>query len=325
MELIKSLYMRFIVSKFMEFLDTYYSIIIGAVLLVNILPIYFSHATPGYKIVASVYWFAAITAFRDRRKDVKWIPFLILCVPFFIFLTYINTHGYEIWGKILKWQIAKGIVIDLNPIFSKIPFNNASFARIYKNETLTWFMRLVYNNGFVMTAIIPIFRAGISKDFKKMCKYLCSAHVFQIFLISPFYLLFHLQEVWYVLGNPDGLDRHFTKLQAAGWTLNCFPSMHTSISFAMFLLVIREKDKLFKWVWGFFCLSVIYSTMYLEIHWVIDVVAGLIFAYGTVKLVDFIFCKLEIPLKSTLKKFYYRNDELYNTNKIVKNNNSVNL
>lgn len=320
MEIIKNLYMRLIILKFIEFLDKYYSIIIGITLFIAVLPVYFSHMGPGAKIVASIYWFAAITAFPDVRKDVKWLPFIILCIPFSIFLIYINTHGYAIWGKILSWQVTKSIVIDLNPVFSKIPFNDAAFARVYKNETLTWFMRLVYNNGFVMTAILPIFRAIILKDFKKMCRYLCSAHVFQIFLISPFYLIFHLQEVWYVLGQPDGLARNFTKLQAAGWTLNCFPSMHTSISFAMFLLVLREKDKIFKWIWGFFCISVIYSTMYLEIHWIIDVAAGILFAYATVKLVDFLFSKLEVPLKNRFGKFYYRNNIDNNTTVIEEDN-----
>ena len=324
METLRNENVRFILSKFIKFLDKYYSVFIGIFLFMGAVPVYFMHVGPGAKILASIYWFAAITALPDVRKDVKWIPFIILFIPFVIFLFYINTHGYEIWGEILRWQIARGIVIDLNPIFSKIPFNDASFARIYKNETLTWFMRLVYNNGFVVTAIIPIFRGIILKDFKKMCKYLCSAHVFQIFLISPFYLIFHLQEVWYVLGQPDGLDRHFTKLQAAGWTLNCFPSMHTSISFAMFLLVLREKDKIFKWVWGFFCLSVIYSTMYLEIHWIIDVISGMLFAYITVKLVDFLFAKLEVPLKNRFGKFYYRNS-IDNTTTVIEKDNYVNL
>ena len=76
----------------------------------------------------------------------------------------------------------------------------------------------------------------------------------------------------------------------------------------MFLLVIREKDMIFKWVCGFFCISVIYSRMYLEIHWIIDVFAGFILAYGSVKLVDFLFIKLEVPLKNRFGKFYYRNN-----------------
>lgn len=172
--------------------------------------------------------------------------------------------------------------------FLNIPFNDASLMRMYKSETLTWILRMVYNNGFVLPVLLPIYRAAISKDFKKMIRYAFSGHIFQVFLITPFYLMFHLQKVCYVLGHPDGLNRHLTPEAASGITLNCFPSMHTSIAFDMFLLVIREKNRLFKYIWGGFCLSVIFSTMYLEIHWIIDVLAGMLLAYCTVKLVDFV-------------------------------------
>lgn len=84
-----------------------------------------------------------------------------------------------------------------------------------------------------------------------MIRYVLSAHILQVFLITPFYLTFHLQEVWYVLKHHDGLARHLGATAAAGVTLNCFPSMHTSISFAMFLLALREKNKLFKFLFGF--------------------------------------------------------------------------
>ncbi len=46
-----------------------------------------------------------------------------------------------------------------------------------------------------------------------------------------------------------------------------------------------------------FCLSVVYSTMYLEIHWIIDVFGGMVLAFVTVKLSDFILSKGKILLK----------------------------
>lgn len=294
--------------KVLDLLNKYYFIIIGLYFLKHAIKIAI-HSNSGVDYKASIFLiaFAAFTSYSDIRKDVKWISFLILMVPFMMFLSYINVHGYAFWGKMLSWQISQSIVVDLNPIFSKIPFNDASFARIYKPETLTWFLRMVYNNGFVFTLLLPIYRAAISKDFKKMVRYTLSGHVFQVFLITPFYLIFHLQEVWYVLGQPDGLARHLSPQAAAGVALNCFPSMHTSIAFATFLLVIREKNKIFKYLWGFFCLSVIFSTMYLEIHWVIDVLAGLLLAYVTVKIVDFILDKSKPLLQSFLNSYYYKN------------------
>ena len=212
----------------------------------------------------------------------------------------------------LKWQISRTIVVNLNPIFAYIPFNNGSFTRIYKSETLTWFFRIVYNNGFVLPVLLALYRSAIIMDLKKMIRYVLSAHILQVFLITPFYLTFHLQEVWYVLKHPDGLARHLSANAAAGVTLNCFPSMHTSISFAMFLLALREENKLFKFLFGFFCLSIIYSTLYLEIHWVLDVIAGMALGYIAVKLTDFILYKIKILLKKPLDVFYYKNkDSIY--------------
>ncbi|MCS4515756.1 hypothetical protein JTS93_02995 [Clostridium botulinum] len=40
----------------------------------------------------------------------------------------------------LSWQISRDIVVDLNPSFKNIPFNDAGFARIFQTETLTWFL-----------------------------------------------------------------------------------------------------------------------------------------------------------------------------------------
>lgn len=298
---------KVMITKAFDFLNRYYFIIIGLYFLYNAMNILYANTGVDYKAFKFLLAFAAFTAFSEIRKDVKWIPYLLLTIPFLMFISYINVHGYTFWGKMLSWQMSKDIVVDLNPIFSKIPLNDAAFLRAYKSETLTWFLRMVYNNGFVLPILLPIYRAAISKDFKKMLRYGLSGHIVQVFLITPFYLMFHLQEVWYVLGHPDGLARNLTPAEAAGVSLNCFPSMHTSIAFAAFLLVMREKNKLFKYVWGFFCLSVIFSTMYLEIHWIIDVFAGMLFAYGTVKLVDFVLDKGKVLIQSILRSYYYKN------------------
>lgn len=307
-------------KKFIDFLNNFYPLIIGIGLLVYRYHTYIGASSPGYKLTLIIYPFIFLTAFKDMRKDVRWITFILLSIPFLGFLSCLNKYGYAFWGSVLRFETKAKIVINLNPLFASIPFNDASFARIYQSDNLTWFLRIVYNNGFVLPPLICVYRSAICKDFKKMLKYICSAHVFQIFLISPFYAIFHLQEVWFVSGHPDMLLRHLTYKQAYGWTLNCFPSMHTSIAFAAFLLVLREKNKIFKTVWGFFCLSVIFSTMYLEIHWTIDVIGGLILAYCTVKLTDFVFAKLQPKFQFLINKYYY-----VNSHEVVSNGNSVSI
>nr|WP_164995926.1 phosphatase PAP2 family protein [Clostridium niameyense] len=291
-----------------SFLERYYFIIVGAIFTYSFIRLSLINSLSyDYKFYLLLLAIASLTIYKEIRHDVRTVSFLVLAIPFLMFIFYANKHGYSFWGKMLSWQISRDIVVDLNPIFKNIPFNDAGFARIFKTDTLTWFFRLVYNNGFVPTVLIPIYRAAMSKDFKKMLRYGLSGHLLQVFLITPFYLTFHLQEVWYVNGHPDGLARNLSPNAAAGVTLNCFPSMHTSIAFAMFLVVItNEKDTLFKWIWSFFCLSVVYSTMYLEIHWIIDVICGMILALVSVKIVDFILDKGKKPLKYILDRFYYK-------------------
>ncbi|OFI07437.1 undecaprenyl pyrophosphate phosphatase [Clostridium acetireducens DSM 10703] len=293
------------IYNLIKYMDKSYLLFLNLTFLTVAIYSLFSKTLIDEKLYCFLLVLACTTCYSEIRKDVNWIPFLILAIPFIFFVLYASIYGYDFWGKILSWQLSKDIVINLNPIFKKIPLNDAYFARLYKTDTLTWFFRLVYNNGFVLPVLIPIYRAAMAKDFKKMLKYALSGHLLQIFLISPFYLTFHLQEVWYVLGNPDGLARNLSPQAAAGVTLNCFPSMHTSIAFAMFLLVLREKNKIFKYTWSFFCISVILSTMYLQIHWVLDVIAGIILAYVTVKLVDLILDILKLNLYSILDIFYY--------------------
>ncbi len=58
---------------------------------------------------------------------------------------------------------------------------------------------------------------------------------------------------------------------------NVFPSMHTAISFVVWLYAYRNSKKLF-WILSPLILSLWFSTVYLRYHYLIDVVAGLILA-----------------------------------------------
>ncbi len=66
---------------------------------------------------------------------------------------------------------------------------------------------------------------------------------------------------------------------------NVFPSLHTSFSATTALLAWRTRDTYPIWtaVATFLAASVIVATMYLGIHWLIDVIFGLALAYGSVR------------------------------------------
>ena len=187
-----------------------------------------------------------------------------------------------------------------------IPLNTGGWARWIATPFLDRVMVWVYNYGFVLSLWICIVRSFWTRSIKKMLSYALSGHMLQFPLILPFYNIILLHEVWYVNKQPDLLHRVFAdenSLLVA--VMNCFPSMHTSISFAMLLLALREKDRIFKYMMVTDCSAIIFSTLYLQIHWLIDVFAGMLFAFGTVKLTD-----LLIRLGSThalpakFKQFY---------------------
>jgi len=301
--------------KFSKSIAKYYCISFGILfLLLAILNCFFHIILVQYTGYILLVSFTSFTAASEIRKDVKKVDFLIVAIPYIIFILTILVFGNNIWHYVLKWEMSRTITFNLNSLFTKIPFNNASFTRIFKTAWLTAYMKLVYTNGFVLTVLIPFYRAVLAIDFKKMLRYTLSAHLFQVILITPFYVTFYVQNVWFVYGHADPLARNMPYAEAAQSTLNGFPSMHTSIAFAIFLLVLRERNKIFKWIWGFFCLSVIYSTMYLEIHWVTDVIAGLIFGFLVVKLVDLILSKANslISYKFNNAKDCARGNSIYN-------------
>jgi len=270
----------------------YYSVLGIIFLLLPVLNLFIHLVPTEYSNYLFFIPFVCFTLKADIRTGIDVKSFLYLALPFLAFIMIIFINGNAIWQSVLRWEIGRNL-FDLNDFFNKLPLNDGAFARVFTTAWFTEYMKFVYNTGFVLAAIVPIVRSALAIDFKKMVRYTLSAHVFQVFLITPLYIAFFLQEVWFVRGHPDMLARVLTPEQTLSTVLNCFPSMHTSIAFAMFLLVLREKDKIFKWVWGIYCISVIYSTMYLEIHWVIDVIAGMIFGYAIVKLVDFVLKKSE--------------------------------
>lgn len=65
---------------------------------------------------------------------------------------------------------------------------------------------------------------------------------------------------------------------------NVFPSLHTSLSITVALLAYRTRDRYARWQWVAVPLaaSVVVSTMYLGIHWGVDVLAGALLAVVSV-------------------------------------------
>ncbi|WNQ14122.1 phosphatase PAP2 family protein [Paenibacillus aurantius] len=232
---------------------------------------------------------AALWGTRKDAKPISWIQFMpagfITLLAFFVIYTYAN----PLWEKVVGWQTSSvHHIVNWNEWFNSIPLNDAAFLRVWQPYWLTKYMQWVYSYGFTLSYWICVIRAFFTKDVRKLGQYSLAGYLLQVPLILPFYNTILLQEVWHVQGTPDLLERGLTGDDVFFTVINCFPSMHTSIAFAAILLAYREKSRWYRWVIGVYGFSIITATMYLKIHWVLDVAAGMLFAYGCVKLSDWI-------------------------------------
>lgn len=243
---------------------------------------------------------------KQDQIEIEWKKFFLIAIPLLGLFYYFYNSGSSIWWTIAHQMFQNDNPWHLDNFMKSIPFNNAMIVRgIFHNHHLDNLMIWVYNYGFVLSLWVCIVRSFWTKSVKKMLSYALSGHIFQFPLILPFYNLFLVHEVWWVNQQPDLLNRTFANHnEMMVDIMNCFPSMHTSISFAMLLLVLREKDRIFKYIMVLYCTAIIYSTMYLQIHWVLDVLAGMVFAFGTVKLSDWILKLGSRSLPTKLTNFF---------------------
>jgi membrane-associated phospholipid phosphatase len=244
---------------------------------------------------------------RKYRNDVPWNKFLLVGIPFLGLFYYFNSNGASFWWRIANWMFENNKhVWKWDNFMNSIPLNSGEWARWFHTPGLDKAMGWIYNWGFTLPLWICIFYAFWSRSLKKMLTYVFSGHLMQLPLILPFYNLILLREVWFVKGQPDLLFRHFASdNDRLVYVMNCFPSMHTSISFAIMLLALREKDRIFKTIIVSFTATVIFSTLYLQIHWVLDIFAGLGLGYIAVKLADLLVWFLSNKvIPSKWKQFY---------------------
>jgi membrane-associated phospholipid phosphatase len=89
---------------------------------------------------------------------------------------------------------------------------------------------------------------------------------------------------------------------------NVFPSLHTSLSVTVVLLAFLTRDEFPRWfaIASAIGSSIVVSTMYLGIHWALDVLAGILLAvgsvYGAIRVVDVLDSPTSRPGRSTASR-----------------------
>lgn len=233
-------------------------------------------------------WLVLIAFLATLRPDIVTAPStrsLQYGGLFFFVLSAAFTYLPDIWFWIaFQLNHAKNYVWNANAFMQAVPGNDAAFLWRHRVPWLSTVMDWIYINGFDMVVWIPVVRSLLAFDARKMARYALGAHLLQFPMIMPFYTLFRVDEVWSVLGDPDLLRRGWDDATRLNLGANCFPSMHTSVAYAILLLGLRERSRAFRVMMAVYSSSIIVSTMYMEVHWVIDVLGGIALGHVAVLL-----------------------------------------
>ncbi|NIA12092.1 MAG: phosphatase PAP2 family protein [Nitrospiraceae bacterium] len=107
----------------------------------------------------------------------------------------------------------------------------------------------------------------------------------------PFYLLFPVSVTGYTLPDVQPLLYKLNPVIYAGITTvdpldNCFPSLHTALVFSALLIICTTNLRRYKIFLTFVVPAVIYATLYLGIHWITDIIAGVILSLFTLHIAN---------------------------------------
>ena len=219
----------------------------------------------------------------NRRERVlrAWRPLVALGV-----VLAVNKVAREV-GPTISWIIG----INITGTIYAIEGGFVATVQSVANPSFTLYFSVAYVYMYVFLLVFP-FLAYLALADPRPLRELAAAYIFNYVLGLVCYILF----VSYGPRNllPEMVDSLLystypnTQLltRQVNATTNVFPSLHTSTSATVALLAWRTRDTYPRWLYVAAPMagSIIVATMYLGIHWGIDVLAGLGLAYLSVKL-----------------------------------------
>ena len=197
-------------------------------------------------------------------------------------------------------------LFEVNIIEPILPANNFTYIlRSFEGDIGYWFSQhwipaLLYFFVMIYIAVYP-FTLWFSPIYfiitnnKKSMKTIAYG-AFLIYIIAlPFYLFFPVTNVYtyYHVESPleiviPSVENFFYSTTTQN---NCFPSLHTAFTILIAYTISLTDNKRLKYFAYSISILVIISVIYLAIHWIMDVIAGIALSLGVILL-----------LKKTLKE-----------------------
>ncbi|AHG02187.1 phosphatidylglycerophosphatase (plasmid) [Halostagnicola larsenii XH-48] len=182
---------------------------------------------------------------------------------------------------------------NLTPVFYAIEGEAVVWFQAFASPALTQYFSFIYIYGYAFMLIFPVIAYFALSDTYPLRK-LLSAYALNYVIGLVIYLLVvaygprNLMPEMIETALYDFNPQYQSLTSEVNHNTNVFPSLHTSLSATIALFAYRTRRSYPIWfvVSVPLAVSVAISTMYLGIHWAIDVAGGIVLALVTVKASD---------------------------------------
>jgi membrane-associated phospholipid phosphatase len=207
-----------------------------------------------------------------RRWPAMYLGFALVVIGTNVVLTHYDYY-------FTNWVVERN-GSDYTHEIHRIEGDRVAYAQALRCMPLTCFFAYAYVIVFpcmVMVSMIVLDQLRKSR----MLLVLLLAYTGNYIAVQPFYFFFPVTECNMYLKHVPLLldDLHPAIMQALrpmSGPDNCFPSFHTSLSVVVALTALRSGHRRLAALMCFFAVAIIFSTLYLGVHWLLDVAAGIV-------------------------------------------------
>ena len=153
------------------------------------------------------------------------------------------------------------------------------------HPALTYLMTFVYLVLFSSVMIFTFLILAYTEEITAF-KQFSLVFILNYLIAFPFYLLFPVRVTGYALSDVQPLMYELHPMIYEGITTvdpldNCFPSLHAALIASAFLIVHTTNLKRYEAFLAFAFSAIAFATLYLGVHWITDIVAGILLSVAT--------------------------------------------
>ncbi len=213
----------------------------------------------------------------QNSKNLKLFLFLMLA-----------TLGVNILELTLEHRF-QFVTWDITPYVHAIEGDfTANLQDLLENSLLTHLLTYIYVFAFPAMIWVSLVYYNYKNDSKMMTAVLFGI-LLNYLIAFPFYVFFPVNEAWYHSSQVrplihDAYRTFETSYRTFSGMNNSFPSLHTSISLTMAIMATFSPYKRLARVMQVSAGLIVLATLYLGIHWLTDVIGGVVTAGVAVSL-----------------------------------------